>query len=77
VTGTMDLRGYLDVDDEVRPGFTELEYTVRIDSDADPEVLREILDAAEKGSPMYDNILNGVPISANLETASPAGNGAA
>ena len=77
VTGTMDLRGYLDVDDEVRPGFTELEYTVRIDSDADPEVLREILEAAEKGSPMYDNILNGVPISANLETASPAGNGAA
>ena len=47
------------------------------DSDADPDTLQEILDAAETGSPMYDNILNGVPISANLETASPAGNGAA
>lgn len=75
VTGELDLRGYLGVDDSVRPGYKNLEYVVRIDSDADAEELREILDAAEKNSPMYDNILNGVPISSTLETASPAGNG--
>lgn len=68
VTGDLDLRGYLGVDDTVRPGFTNIEYTVRIDSDADPEVLQEILEAAEAGSPMYDNILNGVSITSNLET---------
>lgn len=77
VTGELDLRGYLGVDDSVRPGYKNLEYTVRIDSDADPEQLREILEAAENNSPMYDNILNGVPISSTLETSAPVGNGTA
>ncbi|WP_263788168.1 OsmC family protein [Salinibacter grassmerensis] len=77
VTGDLDLRGYLGVDDTVRPGFTNIEYTVRIDSDAEPEVLHEILEAAEAGSPMYDNILNGVSVTSNLETEPAlAGDGA-
>lgn len=77
VTGQLDLRGYLGVDDSVRPGFENLEYTVRIDSDAAPETLREIVETAEAGSPMYDNILNGVPIESNFELRAPAENGEA
>jgi len=72
VTGELDLRGYLGVDDGVRPGYKNLEYTVRIESDASKEVLREILAEAERTSPMFDNIHNGVPISSSLEVASPA-----
>ncbi len=67
VSGDMDLRGYLGLDEQVRPGYTNLEYTVRIKSDAPPEVLEDILHTAEKTSPMFDNIQNGVAITSRLE----------
>lgn len=67
VTGDLDLRGYLGLDDNVRPGYTNLDYTIRVKSDADREVLEEIVQVAEENSPMYDNIQNGVPITSRLE----------
>ena len=62
VRAPYDLRGYLGLDESVRPGFTSLEYAVEVDTDADPAVLDEIKAAAEAGSPMFDNILNGTPV---------------
>lgn len=67
VSGDLDLRGYLGLSDEVRPGYTNLNYTVRLQSDVPEDVLEEIFRTAERTSPMYDNILNGVPISSRLE----------
>lgn len=67
VNGDLDLRGYLGLDDSVRPGYTNLEYTVRVKSDADAGELEELLRTAEKHSPMFDNINNGVPIESRLE----------
>lgn len=61
-----------DHDESVRPGYKNLEYTVRIESDASAETLREILEEAERTSPMFDNISNGVPISSSFEVASLA-----
>lgn len=72
VTGELDLRGYLGLGDSVRPGYKNLEYTVRIESDASEEVLREILEEAERTSPMFDNISNDVPISSSLKAGAPA-----
>ncbi|MFV2063524.1 MAG: OsmC family protein [Chloroflexota bacterium] len=68
VRGEYDLRGYLAIDEDVRPGFTEIAYEVRVDSDADPAVLDEIRKAAERTSPMYDNVLRGAPISHSVST---------
>ena len=62
VSAPYDLRGYLDLDPSVRPGFSELHYEVEVDSDADPEVLEEVRAAAEKNSPLFDNILRATPI---------------
>jgi uncharacterized OsmC-like protein len=61
-----DLRGYLALDKQVRPGFLNLEYDVEVDSDADPKVLEEIKQAAEAGSPMLDNIRNATPVAGKL-----------
>lgn len=69
VKAPYDLRGYLGLDDKVRPGFMNLEYTVEVDSDADPAVLEEIKAASEAGSPMFDNILNGTPIQGRVVSA--------
>lgn len=58
VAGEFDLRGYLDLDPQVRPGFSGIQYTVHVDTDADPAVLEEIKAAAERTSPMFDNVAN-------------------
>lgn len=71
VEGELDLRGYLGVEESVRPGYTNIDYTVRLQSDAPPDVLEEILRAAEQTSPMYDNIINGTPITSHLEVVTP------
>jgi putative redox protein len=73
VTGDYDLRGYLDLDDEVRPGFARIDYSVHVDSDATLEVLEEIRRSAERTSPMFDNIANGAPVRATLRHAAGLG----
>lgn len=67
VRGDLDLRGYLGIDDKVRPGYTDIEYTVRIQSDVPREKLEDILQTAVATSPMYDNIRNSTPITSRLE----------
>ena len=67
VEGDYDLRGYLALDDAVRPGFGAIRYTVHVDSDAPHETLEEIRHAAERTSPMFDNVLNGAAIEARID----------
>ena len=62
VTAPFDLRGYLALDEAVRPGFTSVDYTVEVDCDVDPSVLEEIRVNAERTSPMFDNILNATAV---------------
>lgn len=69
VTAPYDLSGYLEIDKSVRPGFLSLSYDVEVDSDADDATLEEIRAAAEKGSPMFDNILNGTPVTGSVQRA--------
>lgn len=69
VTGDYDLRGYLALDDDVRPGFTSLRYTVRVDSGATPAQLEEIRQAAERTSPMFDNAKNATPVTGQVQPA--------
>lgn len=67
VRGDLDLRGYLGLDEDVRPGYTNLDYTIRVQTDAPQALVAEILREAERTSPMFDNIRNGVPIASHLE----------
>jgi putative redox protein len=66
VSGRYDLRGYLALDDDTRPGFSEISYSVNVESDASPEQLAEIKEAAERTSPMFDNVLNATPVSGQV-----------
>ena len=50
----------------MRPGFPKINYEVEVETDADEAVLDEIKAAAEKTSPMYDNIANGAPITGTI-----------
>lgn len=68
VDGDYDLRGYLALDDSVRPGYTGIRYNVKVDTDAPAEILEEIRVAAERTSPMFDNIRNGATVEARVES---------
>ncbi len=68
VKAPFDLRGYLALDEAIRAGFTSLDYTVEVDSDVDPSILEEIRIAAERTSPMFDNILNATTITGRVVT---------
>ena len=70
VKAPFDLRGYLALDEDVRPGFGDLEYDVEVDSDADEAVLEEIKAAAEATSPLFDNILRPTGISGKISKVS-------
>jgi putative redox protein len=69
VEGTFDLRGYLALDETVRPGFDAIDYRVTVDTDASPEQLEDIRRAAEATSPMFDNILTSTPVRAQVAVA--------
>jgi uncharacterized OsmC-like protein len=66
VSAPFDLRGYLNLDPKVRPGFSDIQYTVEVDTDADATTLEEIRRATERNSPMFDNILNPTAISGRV-----------
>ena len=70
IQAPFDLRGYLALDKDVRPGFGDLDYTVEVDSDADDAVLEEIKAASEATSPMFDNILRPTGISGKVSRVS-------
>jgi uncharacterized OsmC-like protein len=62
LTGDMDVRGALGVDDEPRNGFERIAIEFRVSGDAPEEKLREVVDRARQRSAVYDMVTNGVPV---------------
>jgi uncharacterized OsmC-like protein/SAM-dependent methyltransferase len=68
LTGDMDVRGALGVDDEPRNGFERISAAFRVTGDAPEEKLREIVERGRKRSAVYDMVTNGVPVSVDVTT---------
>ena len=68
VEGDLDIRGYLG-EEGARPGFSGIRYSVNVESDAPQEKIEEIIRTAERTSPMFDNISNGVPVRSEIKVA--------
>jgi uncharacterized OsmC-like protein len=60
--GDLDLRGFLAMDDSVRPGYERIRVTFRVKGDAPPEKLDELVRFAEAHSPVCDMVTKGVPV---------------
>jgi len=54
--GTLDLRGFLGLDDSVPPGYEAIDYDVRIAGNGTPEQFEEIHQTVMKTSPNYFNL---------------------
>ncbi len=67
VEGDIDLQGILGLDPEVRNGFQGVRISFRIEADADPEVVAEIVQQSVARSAVYDIITNGVPVAVTVD----------
>lgn len=63
--GDVDLRGFLGIDEGVRPGFEGVRCTAYVRSDASDDELEALREVVESTSPLIDSVTNEVP----LETA--------
>ena len=68
LTGDMDLRGALGLDDSYRNGFTRINASFQVSGEASPEKLREVVDRAAKRSAVFDMVSHGVPVTIGVET---------
>ena len=68
LTGDMDVRGALGVDDEPRNGFERIGVSFRVTGNASGEKLREVVERAQRRSAVYDMVTNGVPVAVEVTT---------
>lgn len=68
-SGALDLRGFLGLADQVNPGYNELHYTVRMDSDGTAEQMEAIHQAVMATSPNFANLAKSVRMVPTLELA--------
>ena len=75
--GDMDLRGALGLSDEVRNGFQRIRVTFKVEGDAPPDKLRELVERAQQRSAVFDMVSHGVPVSVAARVDGSATNGVA
>jgi len=64
--GELNLRGFLGIDPNVKPGYDSIRYTVRMTGNGTPEQYRAIHEQVLKTSPNYFNIAQPIRVDATL-----------
>jgi uncharacterized OsmC-like protein len=67
--GTLDLRGFLGLDDRVPPGYEAIDYEVSISGNGTSEQFEEIHQAVMKTSPNYFNLNRPIRMNGTLQIA--------
>ena len=67
IEGDIDLRGFLGLSEEVRPGYQNISVNYKINSDAPRSKIEELCEYVQRTSPVLDMIRNGLPVSVTLE----------
>ena len=66
VEGDLDLRGILELDEDVRSGYQSLRVSFKVKTEGSPEEL-ETLEQLCKASPVLDIVSNGVPVDIRVD----------
>jgi uncharacterized OsmC-like protein len=69
IEGDMDVQGALGLNDDYRNGFERIRVTFRVEGDAPPEKLQEVVRRAQQRSAVFDMVTNGVPVSVEAITS--------
>ncbi|SOB75424.1 Uncharacterized OsmC-related protein [Marinobacter sp. LV10R510-11A] len=64
--GDLDLRGFLGISQDVRPGYGSIRCVAHVDTDASEKELAELRRRVEATSPLVDNITNAVNLEIEL-----------
>jgi len=67
VEGDLDLRGFLGLNETVRPGYSAINVRYRVKADAPRAKIEELCAYVQRTSPVVDIISNPVPVSVSLE----------
>jgi uncharacterized OsmC-like protein len=65
--GDLDLRAFLGLSEEVRPGYEGIRLIYQVKSDAPREKIVELCNYVQKTSPVLDIIRNPVPVTVSLK----------
>jgi uncharacterized OsmC-like protein len=60
--GDIDLRGFLGLDENVRPGYKQIRVKLRVKADCPESQLKEISQFGSKYSPVYNVITSSIPV---------------
>lgn len=72
VEADYDARGMFGVDESVPAGWTGVRYTATISSPAPPERVRELVETADRYSPILDDVRRALPVKSELRIQSGA-----
>ncbi len=64
--GELDLRGFLAIDANVKPGYDNVDFTVRIKGNGTPEQFEDIHQFVQKTSPNFYNMANAITLNPTL-----------
>jgi uncharacterized OsmC-like protein len=67
--GDLDLRGFLGISEDVRNGYDNIRVSFKIKADAPEAQLRELVELAQKRSPVFDIVSHPVPVSVELKAS--------
>lgn len=65
--GELDLRGFLGLDESIRPGYSDIRVTCRVQADAPREELEELCEYTQDTSPVVDVLRNPVNVEVSMD----------
>ena len=65
--GDIDLHGFLGLSDKIRNGYEQIRITFRVKGDATDQQLAELVELAQKRSPVFDTVTHPVPVKVSIE----------
>lgn len=66
LSGDLDLRGFLGMDETVRNGYQQINVVFNIKANAPEETLQELVELAQKRSPVFDIISHPTPVCVSM-----------
>jgi len=67
LSGDLDIQGLLGMSEKVRNGYEKIKVTFKVKADASEEKIKELVDLAQKRSPVFDIISHPTPIEVSLQ----------
>lgn len=65
--GDIDVHGFLDLDSRVRNGYQGIRVIFKVEADVPDDQLQEIVKLGTRYSPVFDSLMNGVPVTVSAE----------